>query len=192
MRADARGAAAVLRTVLQVEQKHRGMMIQSEADHAMFTPWMPFQPFRFIALMAEALTEVNFPPDPFRRPRFFEAGAGPGTKMLIARELFGFDVRGIEYYDEYAVSARALGLDVITADAGAWTAWDGYELIWFNRVFRDARAQALLEKRVWDCASEGTVIICANLEDRPPMSWYPVLDEWDDSRAGIWQKPSAS
>jgi hypothetical protein len=189
---DARDAAAVLRTVLQVEQKHRGLVTQSGAEHATFTPWMPFQPFRFVALVAEALTEVNFPPDPARRPRFFEIGAGPGTKMLLARELFGFDVHGIEYYDEYAVTGRALGLDVVTADAGAWTAYDGHELIWFNRCYRDQHAEGLLEKRVWDRASPGTVVMCANLEDRPPMSWYPVLDEWDDSRAGIWQKPSGS
>lgn len=189
---DARDAAAVLRTVLQIEQKHRGTLIQSEAEHAMFTPWMPFQPFSFVTLLAEALTEMNFPPDPDQRPRFFEVGAGPGTKMLIARELFGFEVHGIEYYDEYAVSARVLGLDVATADAGAWLAYDGYQLIWFNRVFRDKHAQALLEGRVWACASPGTVVMCANLESRPPMSWYPVLDEWDDSRTGIWQKPFGS
>lgn len=189
---DPRHVAAVLRTVLQVERKHRGILVQGEQEHAMFTSWMPFQPFSFVTLVAEAVTEVNFPPGPDSPPRFFEIGAGPGTKMLIARELFGFEVHGIEYYDEYAVSARALGLDVVTADAGAWTAYDGFALIWFNRVFRDSRAQALLEGRVWACASPGTVIMCANLESRPPISWYPVLDEWDDSRTGIWQKPFES
>jgi hypothetical protein len=189
---DTRDVAAVLRTVLQIEAKHRGTLRQDENEHAMFTPWMPFQPFRFIAMAAEAVPEISFPPDPAARPRFFEIGAGPGTKMLIAREMFGFDVHGIEYYDEYAVTGRALGLDVVTGDAGAITAYDGYALIWFNRCFRDSQAQRLLERRVWECASPGTVIMCANLEDRPPMSWYPVLDEWDDARAGIWQKPFES
>lgn len=189
---DARTIAAMIRTVLQFEQKHRGLMAQTEDDHALFTPWMPFQPFRFIAMAAEAIPEISFPPDPDGRPRAFEIGAGPGTKMLLLQELFGFEVHGIEYYDEYARTARALDLDVITADAGSWTAYDGYQLIWFNRCYRDPHAQALLESRVWDCASPGTVVMCANLEDRPPMSWYPVLDEWDDSRAGIWQKPFGS
>ena len=189
---DARDIAAVLRTVLQVEQKHRGLVIQSEREHAMFTPWMPFQPFRFWAMAGEAMTEISFPPDPARRPRALEIGAGPGTKMLILRELLGFEVHGIEYYDEYAVTARALGLDVVTADAGDWADYGGYQLIWFNRVFRDKAAQALLERRVWDLASPGTVIMCAYLEDRPPMSWYPVLDAWGDDRTGIWQKPFGS
>lgn len=188
----ARDAAAVLRTVLQIEQKHRGLITQPEDEHAMLTPWMPFQPFRFIAMAAEALTEVSFPPSPAERPRFFEIGAGPGTKMLLMQELLGFDVHGIEYYDEYAVTGRALGLDVVTADAGIWAGYGGFELTWFNRCFRDPHAEGLLEKRVWDLSSPGTVIMCANLEDRPPMSWYPVLDEWDDSRAGIWQKPHSN
>lgn len=189
---DARDVAAVLRTVLQIEQKHRGTLRQGEGEHAMFTSWMPFQPFRFIAMAAEAVPEISFPPDPACRPRALEIGAGPGTKMLLLREMFGFEVHGIEYYDEYAVTGRALGLDVVTGDAGASTAYGGYELIWFNRCFRDPRAQRLLERLVWDHASPGTVVMCANLEDRPPMSWYPVLDEWDDSRAGIWQKPFES
>lgn len=189
---DARDVAAVLRTALQIEQKLRGTLRQSGDEHAMFTPWMPFQLFRFIAMAAEAVPEISFPPDPGVRPRALEIGAGGGTKMLVLQELFGFDVRGIEYYDEYAATARALGLDVVTGDAGATAAYGGYALIWFNRCFRDPHAQRLLEERVWDCASPGTVIMCANLEDRPPMSWYPVLDEWGDSRAGIWQKPFKS
>lgn len=189
---DARDVAAIVRTVLQIEQKVRGILRQDEGEHAMFTSWMPFQPFRFIALAAEALPEISFPPDPGTRPRALEIGAGPGTKMLLLQELFGFEVHGIEYYDEYAVTARALGLDVVTGDAGAITAYDGYQLIWFNRCFRNPHAEGLLEKRVWACASPGTVVMCANLEGRPPMSWYPVLDEWDDARAGIWQKPFES
>ena len=165
---------------------------QSADEHALFTPWMPFQPYTFVAMAAEAVAAVNFPADGSERPRFFEIGAGPGTKMLILRDLFGFSVRGIERTDSYAEAGRAMGLDVITADAGVWTAYHGYQLIWFNRVYRDVHAQELLEPRVWDCASDGAVVMCANLEDRPPASWYPVLDEWDDCRRGIWQKPSGS
>lgn len=189
---DPREIAAMLLAVTDIEAKHRGTITQTADEHALFTPWMPFEPYKFVALAAEAVAAVNFPADGSERPRFFEVGAGPGTKMLILRDLFGFSVRGIERTDSYAEAGRAMGLDVITADAGVWTAYHGYPLIWFNRVFRDVHAQELLERRVWDCASDGAVIMCANLETRPPWSWYPVLDAWDDERYGIWQKPSVS
>lgn len=177
--------ATVLRTAQQLEREWQGKV--PHAGDERHTPWMPFCIPDFVALMAEALPDMQ--PGACR---FLEIGAGIGTKMVIARELFGLDVSGIERTDEYAAAARTAGLDVQTADALAWDGYGKADLIWFNRPFRDPAAQASLEALVWDQASPGTVIICANLEGRPPMSWYPVLDAWDSERRGIWQKPFAA
>lgn len=181
---DPREIAAVVRTVTQVERKWQGLVPAAGNDR--HTPWMPFQPFAFIALAAEALPEVSFRGLPYPA-RFLEIGAGPGTKMLLMREIFGFDVRGFERTDEYAAAGRAMGLDVATCDALDWKDYSA-ELIWFNRVFRDPAPQRELEQRVWDEADPGAVIMCANLESRPPGAWFPVLDAWDEERRGIWQK----
>jgi trans-aconitate methyltransferase len=177
--------ATVLRTAQQMEREW--MRKVPGAGDEMHTPWMPFCIPDFVALMAEALPDL--PPG---AGRFLEIGAGIGTKMVIARELFGMDVSGVERTDEYASAARTAGLDVQTADALGWDGYGKADLIWFNRPFRDQAAQARLEAQVWAEAAPGTVVICANLETKPPLSWYPVLDAWDDERRGIWQKPFAA
>lgn len=174
--------ATVLRTAWQMEREW--MQKVPGAGDERHTPWMPYVIPDFIALVAEALPDM--------RPgtgRFLEVGAGIGTKMLIARELFGLDVAGVERTPEYTSAAATMGLDVQTADALGWDGYGQADLTWFNRPFRDPAAQAELERQVWAGSAPGTVIICANLEDRPPVSWYPVLDAWDSERRGIWQKP---
>lgn len=185
-----REIASAVRTALDIEHKWIGAIPQDPQEKELVTPWMPFQLFTYIAMLCEAAPDV--PQDDDQPPRFLEIGAGPGTKMLIARDLFGLDVHGIERTDELAAMARTMGLDVQTGDALARPAYSGFALIWFNRAFRDASAEARLEALVWDTASPGTVIMCANLEGRPPMTWYPVLDAWESERRGIWQKPFGS
>lgn len=180
---------AALTVVLDIERKWLNAVPQEAQERARNTSWMPFNPFRFITMAAEVLPEVAA----IEQPRFLEMGAGPGTKMLLAREFFGWDVHGFDVCDEYAAFARdALALDVQTCDALEWMKYGGYDVIWFNRVYRDPELQERLEPSIWNEASPGTVLMCANLENRPPLAWYPVLDEWDDSRAGIWQKPSGA
>ena len=63
------------------------------------TPWMPFNLFDFAALLFEAVPLI---PD---AGRLLVVGAGPGPEMLIARDVFGMDVAGIEILDQLARSA---------------------------------------------------------------------------------------
>jgi len=147
------------------------------------TPWMPFNLFDFAALLLEAIPLI---PD---RGRFLGVGAGPGSKELIARDVFGLDAHGIEIMDELAAIGRGIGLDIETLDAGAWTGYGGFDCVWFNRAYRDAHLERLLEQRIWDCMAPGAVAICANLEGRPPESWFIVNDSWDNLRRGAWVKP---
>ena len=148
-----------------------------------YLPWMPFQIPEFLALLAEAIPATT-------GSRFLEIGAGIGTKMLLAREIFGLDVTGIEISDEHAQAALSQGLDVLTCDALDFTGYGAYDLIWFYRPVRDPDLQAALEKAVWDGMSPGAVVICAALEAPPsPARFWPVLEDLDRPR-GIWCKIS--
>lgn len=152
-------------------------------DPGQYIPWLPFPWHDFVSLVAEALPDMP-------GNHFFEIGAGIGTKMMLAKEIFGFDVTGIERVPEYAARARKLGLTVINADALAWNGYGGYGMVWFNRPFADPLTQAKLEAKVWDEVSPGTVVIGVNLEAPPPVSWYPILDD-REVRRWISQKPLA-
>lgn len=187
MPANWRQIASAIGTAAEMERKWIGAVPQEEAERELYTPWMPFQLFTWIAMLAEAAPDV--PQSDDRPPCLMEIGAGIATKLLIAREVFGLDVHGIERSDEYAAVGRTLGLDVVTADALSMPGYGGHELLWFNRAFRDTALQAKLEALVWNTADPGAVIMCANLECRPPMGWYPILDAWSSERHGIWQKP---
>jgi hypothetical protein len=147
------------------------------------TPWMPFNLFDFAALLFEALPLI---PD---SGRFLDIGAGPGSKMIIARDVYGLDAHGIEISGELAAIGRALGLSLQTADADDWAGYGKFDCVWLNRPLRDRETERSLEERVWREMAPGAVIICANTETRPPQSWIIVNDSWEDLRRGAWVKP---
>jgi hypothetical protein len=146
------------------------------------TGWMPFNLFDAAALLFEAIPMI---PD---AGRYLEVGAGTGPNMIIARE-FGLDVHGIEVHDELAAAARELGLPVETADAVSWSGYGKFDVIWMNRPVRYRGTEAELEQRVFAEMAPGAVIICANLENRPPEPWFIINDSWDSLRRGSWVKP---
>ena len=152
------------------------------------TGWMPFNLFDFAALLFEAspLIPQATPDTP---PRFLEVGAGPGPNMIIARDGFGMDVTGIEIQDALATAGRDAGLAVQTADADDWTGYEKADAVWLNRPRRDAAAERRLEERVYAEMAPGAVLLCANLESRPPESWFIISDSWDSLRRGAWVKP---
>jgi hypothetical protein len=151
-------------------------------DDSRFLPWMPFPWPEFISMTAEAVPELG-------GIRFLDVGAGIGTRMLLAREIFGLDVHGIDRVREYAaVAGQELGYTVDVVDALEYKGYGGFDLIWVNRPIRDRELQAQLEAKLWDEMAPGAVVGCANLEDRPPQHWWPVLDDWE-LRRGVWQKP---
>lgn len=150
-------------------------------DSAACTPWMPFPMFDFIALVAEALPGAP-------GERFLEAGCGIGTRMLLAQVIFGLDVAGFDRVPEYVHEAQKLGLAARCEDAAGYDGYGDADIVWFNRPFRDRVPQADLEQKVWNEMKPGAVVICANLEGRPPQDWWLVLDDME-VRRGIWQKP---
>jgi len=150
-------------------------------DNAASTPWMPFEAHAFIALVAEALPEAG-------GDALLEVGCGIGTRMMIARDLFGLDVHGIDRVPEYVSQAWKLGLSAEVTDALAYDGYGKPDILWFNRPFRDPSAQRQLEVKVWNEMASGAVVICANLEAPPPGDWWPVLDD-REVRRWIAQKP---
>ena len=149
-------------------------------DDRRCTPWMPYPLFGFIALLAEALPEAT-------GNRFLEVGCGIGTRMLVARELFGLDVTGVERVPDYAPVTEKLGLRAQVADARDYDGYGQADVVWFNRPFRDRLLERELEAQVWAEVRPDAVVICANLESRPPASWWTILDDWEERR-GIWSK----
>ena len=150
------------------------------------TPWMPFNLFDFFALAFEAVPLI---PDP---GLFLDVGAGPGSKMILAREVLGLDVHGFERSDVLAALGRTIGLDIATANAEDWTGYGKYGCVWLNRPLRAAAAELFLEERVYGEMTPGAVLICANTETRPPQPWIVVNDSWQDLRRGAWIKPHGS
>ena len=144
---------------------------------------MPFNLFDFAALLFESVPLI---PD---AGTFLVVGAGPGPEMIIARDVYGLDVAGIEILDELAAMGRDLGLPVQTADADDWTGYEKFAAVWLNRPIRDREMERFLEDRIWREMADGAVAIVANTETRPPQDWIICSDQWDDLRRGAWVKP---
>lgn len=172
----------ISRTIALVNQLD-GEWRQSTAGHddpQKFLPFMPFPWTDFVALMAEALPEAE-------GDRFLEIGCGPGSRMLLAEEIFGFDVEGIERVPEYVKAAQDRGVPVTEADALGWDGYGRYDIIFFNRAFADVHLQERLEQEVWTGMKPGAIVIGVNLIAPPPAAWYLILDD-REVRRWICQK----
>jgi hypothetical protein len=169
---------AVIELAERLEKDARGY---GEKGTAVNTGWMPFNLFDFAALLFESLTWIP------GAGRLLDVGAGPGSKMAVARG-FGLDVHGIEIQDKLAAMGRDAGLPVQTADADDWAGYEDFGAVWLNKPMT-GEPERRLERRIWDETVPGTVVICANTETRPPENWFIVNDSWDDLRRGSWVKP---
>jgi trans-aconitate methyltransferase len=170
--------ASTIRVVDRLSREWTGKV--PGAGDPTHTPWMPFPRYDFVSLLTDAVAEAE-------GDRFLEIGCGPGPYMMLAESIFDLDVQGIERVPEYVAQARQTGLLVHEADAGEWKGYGDYDILWFNRPFRDREAQRALEDLVWSEMRPGAVVMCANLENKPPPSWYMVMEDWE-VRRGVWQK----
>lgn len=187
MSSRARQVARVMQQAAQLDREWQGKVPQTAEDKARYTPWMPFSRPALIELLAEALAWYD--PGENEDVKFLGIGCGPGSELLIARGIFGLDAHGIDRVPEYVAAACSLGLRAILADALSYTGYGRYRVIWFNRVARDVSTQLAIEHAVWSGTAPGAVVICANLEQPPPQTWFPVLEDWE-LRRGIWAKPA--
>jgi hypothetical protein len=169
---------AALTAAGQLEREWAGKLPDTDRSR---TPFMPFPVPQFLALLLEALPAAP-------GSRFLDVGAGPGSKMMLARDICELDVTGIEANDEYAQAALSQGLNVLTCDALDFDGYGEHDLIWLYRPLRDPDLQAGLEKVIWDGMAPGAVVMCAGLEAPPPSpQFWPELDDWELHR-GIYRK----
>ena len=171
----------IMRTAVRMDDEWRQKVTQSDTEQPRFLPWMPFPIPAFISLLAEAYPELE-------GDRFLEVGCGPGSKMLIAEEMFLLDVRGFDRVPAYIDAAREAGLKAEVADALTYEHYGEFDVIWLNRPFRDQLPEYQTETKVWEDMRPGAVVMCANLEYPPPSQWPLILDDWE-RRRGIWVKP---
>jgi hypothetical protein len=146
-------------------------------------PWMPFQLADYIAIMAEVMRETN-------GIGYLEVGSGIGTKMMVARHLFGLVPFGIEYDETLATicSQKKRG-PTWTGDALQFPyGFAGYDIVWMYRVFRDVELQDQLEQQIYSGMKPGAIFAGAALQNTP-QGWQVVVDDWDMGNRGAWLKP---
>jgi SAM-dependent methyltransferase len=167
-----------MRTADRLEKEWRGRIPDDDKTRC---PWMPYPMSGYILLLDEAFAAAP-------GNRFLDVGAGPGSKMMRARDQYGLDVTGIEIVPEYAAEAGRHGLDVRLGDALDFKDYGEFDLIWIYRPFRDPDLEAALEDLIWDQMAVGALAMCAGLEAPPPSpSFWPELDDLELKR-GIYRK----
>ena len=175
--------------VTEVQKTEHRYMLHGPRHDPVVTPWMPYRPADFVSIIWECLPEL------ITGCCFLDVGCGPGTKMQIARDLFGLSVSGLEIDAEMAKLAAGIG-HVACIDASEFKAYQFYDLIWLYRPFRDARLEYELEKRITGQMKPGAILAGSSWETDPgALGWQPVVDDCllsPDGRnsiiQGAWQK----
>jgi hypothetical protein len=182
----------LVRQVTETDYEHLKLGSRRDPDT---TPWMPYQPADFLAIMWDVMGEAD-------GPVFLDVGCGPGTKMRIAADLLGFIPHGIEIDAHMAALAGTHG-HVCHGDALHMPTIERLyakaDVIWLYRPFRSALLESLLEKLIIGHMKPGAILAGASWEtDVPALGWQPVVDDCliaPDGSAkiirGAWQKPPA-
>jgi len=172
-----------LRQLAMIE--HSWLMRSKVPSTSHVLGWMPFQLADFAGMMVDVAQEA-------KGNRFLDVGCGPGTKVAMARLLFGFDSSGIEIDTQMALEAAFLLTEgeVYNGDALYWD--DGFygqfDVLWLYRPFRAADLQERLEKRIRSEMKSGAILAGGAWETPCPSDWLTVVDDWEIKR-GAWMKP---
>jgi hypothetical protein len=184
------GVQRLVNWVAETEQEH--LRIGSRYDPVTL-PWMPYQPADFIGIMWDCMAETG-------GPFFLDVGCGPGTKMRIAKELFGMIPLGIEIDEPMASLAGDHGLvyhgDALTLPT-IERIYARADVIWLYRPFRDPDHEAKLEQLAIASMKPGAILAGGSWEtDVAALGWQTVVDDCllsPDGSAriwrGAWQKP---
>lgn len=172
----------VIQNVMETEHKY---LMHGDRLNPVRLPWMPFQPASFIGIMWDCMAEID-------GDYFLDVGCGPGTKMEIARELFGMRPYGIELDGDMASLARHVG-PVWQGDAlkmfAVVDAYAAADIIWLYRPFRAPEQERRLEERIIAHMKPGAILAGGAWETEvPALGWQTVVDDWE-IRHGAWQKP---
>jgi SAM-dependent methyltransferase len=184
----AEGLSRLVREVQDTEGKY---LLHGDRNDPERTPWMPYQPADFIGMLWECLPEIAYSKG--RPPSFLDVGCGPGTKMKIAQDLFGFDAAGIESDETMAAEAqREFGHHAICADALSYSFYYGwFDVIWLYRPLRDSELETRLEASIVANMKPGAILAGGSWEtDIPGLGWATIVDDCltaPDGSAQIWR-----
>ncbi|MGF1445064.1 MAG: hypothetical protein ACFBRM_02555 [Pikeienuella sp.] len=128
-----------------------------------YFPFVPLEAPRFVGL-CQAAWRVLGVQGRNQDARFLEVGAGCGSKLLLAQEIFAV-AHGLEYDTAYVAQAEQVrGLlyrtsEVFEGDAERFDGYDGYDVIYIYTPIRDRDREARLEARIYEALSPGSVVI---------------------------------
>jgi trans-aconitate methyltransferase len=151
--------------------------------------YVPYQLPDFISIMSEVTREAE-------GNKFLDVGSGPGVKMSIAHQLYGYHVTGLESnFDMCVDAAQANAAD---SEADIWCddpleAPDGFyapfDVIWLSRPFRSLAHEKELEARIMEEMRPGAILASGDwATEMPESAWTLVLDDFE-VRRGAWKRP---
>jgi SAM-dependent methyltransferase len=144
-----------------------------------------FKPYP-MSILGAMLNALNLPPE----TDYLEVGCGVGAKLVMAEKLFGYTVRGIDYYDAYVqISNELLSVHncigyAFCADAVSFNGYDEYDIIWLNKPLAPWTEEQALETRVQLMMKPGAYLILGNGITKPD---WPV--QATATAAVIYRKP---
>ena len=105
-------------------------------------------------------------------PTFFDAGCGIGTKLALARDMFGWIATGYELYDEYVEFAvREFHVNVCQANLRVnQPDYSQYDVVMTSRPFKDDDEECAWERHVQSEMRPGAILIGTHLGVKP-YSW---------------------
>jgi SAM-dependent methyltransferase len=118
-------------------------------------------------------------------PVFVDAGAGIGTKLLLA-ERAGCYAFGVEHNQHYVDEAVKLGARVTHGDVADLDYSDA-DIVWVNCPYRDPAEEIAFEIRLSAELKPGAVLCLANSPGGPPAGWELLTSVIN--RDGAWRKP---
>jgi SAM-dependent methyltransferase len=140
--------------------------LSDEDDHAF--GYRPYPLGAFGAMLDVAVNEWDKDHEGHKRPRFLEVGCGPGTKLVLADEVFHLQTYGFDVSPKYVQAASDLvGACGNTAgiwkqDVRAFDEWHNYDIISLNRPLRDYQDELRLELDVFGEMNIGSILILGN------------------------------
>lgn len=159
-------------------------------------PFMPYPLPRFTGFLMEAVQALRgaacYTSDGHpATPAFLDVGCGPGTKMLLARQMFGLSVAGIDIAPEFIAEARYWELDAEVADAFDYKSYDQFDIVLVNRP---SGRQDELEHVIADRMRPGGILIALNWRNDPARwGWHTVSQELGGPIiCGVWAKPDGT
>jgi len=151
--------------------------LSDEDDHAF--GYRPYPLGAFGAMLDVAVEEWNKDHEGHIRPRFLEVGCGPGTKLVLADEVFHLLAYGFDVSPKYVqaaselVGARDDTAAIWTQDVRAFDKWHVYDIIFLNRPLRDYQDELRLELEVFGQMEVGSILILGNGLSTPD-SWVKL------------------